>query len=111
MRREAASYAPLAGSECCVGWLGAALLSQARNASHSSLRAGGGASAWSARKMRREAAWIHDLEISLGKTIPLHVTRYFPAYRMEAEALPVRTIRQLAAAAREQLSAVYLGNC
>ncbi len=65
----------------------------------------------SVEQMRREAAWIHDLEISLGKTIPLHVTRYFPAYRMEAEALPVRTIRQLAAAAREQLSAVYLGNC
>ena len=65
----------------------------------------------SMEQMRREAAWIHDLEISLGKTIPLHVTRYFPAFRMKEEALPVRTIRQLAAAAREQLSAVYLGNC
>ena len=43
--------------------------------------------------------------------IVLHVTRYHPAWRFDAPATPVATVRALAEAAREVLPFVYVGNC
>lgn len=64
----------------------------------------------SAEQMREEAAWIASLPG--GTEIPLHVTRFFPRYRMEdAGPTPVRTVRALAEEARKTLKYVYTGNC
>lgn len=44
--------------------------------------------------------------------IPLHVTRFFPRYKMEqARPTPVRDVRRLAQAARRELEHVFIGNC
>lgn len=58
-------------------------------------------------EMRDEAAWL----ASIDPEIPLHVTRFFPRWRM-ADALPTppETVRRLAAAAGEKLRYVYTGN-
>jgi pyruvate formate lyase activating enzyme len=47
---------------------------------------------------------------SINPSIPLHLSRYFPMYRMEAEPTPVETLRRLKAAAGKNLEYVYLGN-
>lgn len=43
--------------------------------------------------------------------IVLHVTRYHPAWRMDAPATPVATVYSLAETARRALPFVYTGNC
>ena len=49
---------------------------------------------------------------SVSPEIPLHVTRFFPRWRMmEASPTPVATLRRLADIARRHLSRVLLGNC
>lgn len=53
------------------------------------------------------AAWI----ASVDPTIPLHITRFFPAHRMRrAEPTPLETVYALAEAARGSLTTVYEGN-
>ena len=49
---------------------------------------------------------------SISPDIPLHVTRFFPRFRMQdASPTPVATVRRLAEAARTRLRRVLVGNC
>ena len=65
----------------------------------------------SEEEMRRMAEWIASLRGGEGRSIPLHVSRYFPRYGWTAPATPVKTVYRLAQAAREKLDYVYTGNC
>ncbi len=57
--------------------------------------------------MKKEAAWI----ASLDPDMPLHITRFFPRYRMDSgEPTPVDLLYLLADIAREHLKYVYVGN-
>ena len=59
-------------------------------------------------EMRAEAEWI----ASLNKDIPLHISRFFPAYDYAHKtATDVRTIYELVDIARGSLNYVYTGNC
>ena len=59
-------------------------------------------------QMAEEAAWLAALD----PQIPLHVTRFFPCYKMlQLEPTPLETIHELADVARGSLDFVYLGNC
>lgn len=59
-------------------------------------------------EMEEEARWI----ASLDERIPLHVTRFFPRYRMmDREATEVETVYRLADVARRYLADVFVGNC
>lgn len=62
----------------------------------------------SPEEMEREAAWL----ASLDPLIPLHITRFFPCYRMsDAQPTPLDTISELVAIARQHLDFVTPGNC
>jgi pyruvate formate lyase activating enzyme len=70
----------------------------------------------SEEEMRQIAGWIADLKDDSGKTIgenvPLHISRFFPAFRMrDREATSVRLIYHLRDVAKEKLNYVYTGNC
>ncbi|MGI6736799.1 MAG: radical SAM protein [Anaerovoracaceae bacterium] len=57
--------------------------------------------------MKREAAWIAAID----ENIPLHISRFFPAFRMrDAAPTDPGLVRRLAETARESLKYVYLGN-
>ena len=56
--------------------------------------------------MRSEAMWISKLR----KDIPLHLSRYFPRYKLQTEATPVATLYRLQEISQECLDYVYLGN-
>lgn len=59
-------------------------------------------------EMEAEASWLG----SVGTEIPLHITRFFPRYRLEdAEPTPVDTVSRLCDIARRHLKYVYPGNC
>ncbi|WP_066683882.1 AmmeMemoRadiSam system radical SAM enzyme [Christensenella intestinihominis] len=59
-------------------------------------------------EMGHMAAWL----ASIGKRIPLHITRFFPRYKMrDRQATPTRDIFRLAEVARRHLEFVYEGNC
>lgn len=59
-------------------------------------------------EMAEEARWI----ASVDKDIPLHVTRFFPRYRMaDREATDVGQVYHLVETARRYLSHVFVGNC
>lgn len=59
-------------------------------------------------QMEEEAAWI----ASVDRNLPLHVTRFFPRYRMtDREATDVQRVYDLAAAAGKYLNYVFVGNC
>ena len=63
-------------------------------------------------EMEEEAAWIASVEGSVGKKIPLHVTRFFPRYHMlDKEATDVAQAHRLADTARKYLDYVFVGNC
>ncbi len=63
-------------------------------------------------EMEEEAAWIAALEARTGKKIPLHVTRFFPHYRMtDREATPAAHVYRLAETAGKYLDHVFVGNC
>ncbi|MDN5326080.1 MAG: pyruvate formate lyase activating enzyme [Moorella sp. (in: firmicutes)] len=47
---------------------------------------------------------------NLGVDTPLHFSRYFPRYRLEAPPTPLETMRRAREMAREYLHYVYLGN-
>ncbi|MEA5020302.1 MAG: AmmeMemoRadiSam system radical SAM enzyme [Gordonibacter sp.] len=54
------------------------------------------------------AAWL----ASLDRSIPYHLTRFFPCYRMQDRPpTPVTKLRTLAVVARRHLDDVLLGNC
>ncbi len=54
----------------------------------------------------RFASWM----AALSPDIPLHLTRYFPSYKLKTAPTPLTTLEQLARLARECLNFVYLGN-
>lgn len=65
----------------------------------------------SEEEMRQMTAWIAGLRGGRGKDIPLHVSRYFPAYRWREPATEVAAVYRLARIAGETLQYVYTGNC
>ena len=59
-------------------------------------------------EMRVLSEWLAGVD----SDIPLHISRFFPRYRMgDAHATSVETIYALADIARQNLKHVYLGNC
>ena len=67
-------------------------------------------------EMREMTAWIASLTDAAGKakgrSIPLHISRFFPRFHMtDRDATDVRRVYRLADIAREQLDSVYTGNC
>ena len=59
-------------------------------------------------EVRALARWLASLDPEL----PLHLSRFFPRYRMtDRAATPVETVYRLAEVARESLRYVYTGNC
>lgn len=61
-----------------------------------------------AKMMEEEAKWL----ASLNDDITLHVTRYFPMYKMsEGEPTDVALVYELADTARRYLDNVFTGNC
>lgn len=62
----------------------------------------------SEEEVRSLARWL----ASVDRNIPLHLSRFFPRYRMtDKPPTPVERVYRLADAAREYLSFVYTGNC
>lgn len=59
-----------------------------------------------AAEVERAAQWL----AGLGKDIPLHLSRCFPAFRHTAPPTPLPFMRKAEAAARKHLQYVYLGN-
>jgi pyruvate formate lyase activating enzyme len=59
-------------------------------------------------EIRYLAQWL----ASIDQNIPLHLSRFFPRYRMmDRPPTPVERVYHLAGAVREYLSFVYTGNC
>jgi len=70
----------------------------------------------SEEEMRMLSEWVADLdnvfEGKSGKDIPLHISRFFPRFRMtDRPATDVKLVYNLADTAREKLRYVYTGNC
>ena len=70
----------------------------------------------SREEMLELSGWIAGLQGvyggKTGKEIPLHVSRFFPQYRMRDRGpTNVKTVYELAEAARTNLRYVYTGNC
>lgn len=64
------------------------------------------------KEMEEEAEWIASVEDKAGRKIPLHVTRFFPRYRMmDGQATDVRQVYRLAETAGRYLEHVFVGNC
>lgn len=65
----------------------------------------------SEEEMRQLSNWISSLEKRYNKKIPLHITRFFPAFRFtDKEQTPVSTILKLVEIAKENLEFVFPGN-
>lgn len=70
----------------------------------------------SIEEMEEEAEWIASVGALAGRTgsrgIPLHISRFFPQYRVtDREATDVGQIYRLAEAAKKYLKNVFTGNC
>ena len=65
----------------------------------------------SEEEMRELSSWVAALEERVGKAIPLHVTRFFPQFKVtDRGPTPVETVYRLADVAREKLAHVFVGN-
>lgn len=67
-------------------------------------------------EMREISSWIASLTDSngsnIGRDIPLHISRFFPRFKMiDRGATDVSLVYHLADVARERLNYVYTGNC
>jgi pyruvate formate lyase activating enzyme len=63
-------------------------------------------------EMRRLAQWVSRLKTRDGEGVALHISRFFPRFRMrDRAATEVGTVYRLAEVAREALEYVYTGNC
>ncbi|MBP1586637.1 MAG: AmmeMemoRadiSam system radical SAM enzyme [Lachnospiraceae bacterium] len=60
----------------------------------------------SPEEMDEEAEWISGIDPG----IPLHITRYFPRYKMMEKATDIELMKRLKSAAEKHLSRVLLGN-
>ena len=62
-------------------------------------------------EMRELSAWVAALEKLYNKKIPLHITRFFPAFKLtDKEPTPASTIIRLIQIAKENLEFVFPGN-
>ena len=52
-------------------------------------------------------SWIYD---HLGENVPLHLSRYFPQYKMSQPATPEETLIRFYRLARKKINHVFLGN-
>jgi pyruvate formate lyase activating enzyme len=59
-----------------------------------------------AAELEALAAWL----AGVGKDIPLHFSRYFPNYKLDAPPTPVATLERAYETARRHLRYVYVGN-
>ena len=65
----------------------------------------------SEEEMRQLSTWVASLENQVGKKIPLHITRFFPTFKLtDKEPTPVNTILRLVEGAKENLEFVFAGN-
>ena len=65
----------------------------------------------SEEEMRALSGWVASLEEKSGRKIPLHVTRFFPQFRMtDRGPTPVEKVYRLAEVAHENLEYVFTGN-
>ena len=65
----------------------------------------------SEQEMHELSAWVAGLENQLNKKIPLHITRFFPAFKLtDRGPTPVTTIMRLVEIAKENLEFVFPGN-
>ena len=65
----------------------------------------------SEEEMRALSGWVAALQEKAGKPIPLHVTRFFPQFKMiDRGPTPVETVYRLAEVAHENLEYVFTGN-
>ena len=67
-------------------------------------------------EIRQMTDWIAGLKDSngniIGTEVPLHISRFFPRFRMtDRDATKVKLVYKLADIARERLKYVYTGNC
>ena len=63
-------------------------------------------------EMRRLSRWVSKLKTRDGEGVALHISRFFPRFRMrDRAATEVGTVYRLAEVARESLEHVYTGNC
>lgn len=62
-------------------------------------------------EMRNMSLWISSLEEKCGKNIPLHITRFFPHFKMtDRDPTPSSKIFSLVEVAKEKLEFVFPGN-
>ena len=62
-------------------------------------------------EMRELSGWVAGLEKQNNKKIPLHITRFFPAFKLtDKDPTPVNTIMRLVEVAKEKLEFVFPGN-
>ena len=57
--------------------------------------------------MDEEAAWL----AAISEDLPLHISRYFPRWKMDEPTTPMGTMEKLCETARKHLRYVYAGNC
>ena len=63
-------------------------------------------------EMRELSSWVGQLRNPDGDGVPLHVSRFFPRFRMtDRPPTEIGKVYRLAEIAREQLTYVYTGNC
>ena len=62
-------------------------------------------------EMRKLSAWISGLENQYDKKIPLHITRFFPSFKLtDKEPTEISTVMKLVETAKENLEFVFPGN-
>jgi len=57
--------------------------------------------------IKKMVDWVYD---NLGAETPLHLSRYFPCYKMDLPPTPIETLKMAERIAKEKLKYVYLGN-
>lgn len=56
------------------------------------------------------AEMVHWIASKLDKDVPLHLSRYYPHYKMSVEATPANVLKKLQRIAKKELTYVYTGN-
>ncbi len=59
------------------------------------------------RDFQKLTDWVAE---KLGKDVPLHFSRFFPAYKIDIPPTPIETLKAAEAIAKKRLRFVYLGN-
>ncbi len=58
----------------------------------------------------RDLIDLFDWAASVSRRLPVHLSRYHPAYRLDAPPTPAETLQRAHQLARERLDFVYVGN-